>query len=123
MALEIERKFLLLNESWRSATVGSQLMRQGYLNNEVRCSIRVRTAADKAWLNIKSATIGAQRHEFEYEIPSSDATVMFDTLAIPPFIEKISHLVKNGEHTWEIDEFLGDNLGLIVAEIELADPL
>ncbi|NJD08634.1 MAG: CYTH domain-containing protein [Methylococcaceae bacterium] len=122
MCIEIERKFLLANADWRKQIYESQFLRQGYLNNETRCSVRVRTSAEQGWLNIKSVTIGAQRQEFEYEIPLVEANRMLDTLALPPLIEKWRHLVKVGSHTWEIDEFEGDNAGLIVAEIELTSP-
>ena len=122
MCIEIERKFLLANDDWRNEICESQFLRQGYLNNETRCSVRVRTCAERAWLNIKSVTIGAQRQEFEYEIPLEEANRMLDTLALRPLIEKWRHLVKVGGHTWEIDEFEGGNAGLIVAEIELDFP-
>ncbi len=94
-------------------------MRQGYLNDEPRCSVRVRTSAKRAWLNIKSVTVGTQRQEFEYEIPLSDGNQLLNTLSRKPLIEKTRHLVEIGRHVWEIDEFGGDNQGLIVAEIEL----
>jgi adenylate cyclase len=97
-------------------------MRQGYLNNETHCSVRVRIADDRAWLNLKGVTIGAQRLEFEYDIPVMDAHSMLNELTCKPLIEKIRHLVDVGDHTWEIDVFEGDNAGLIVAEIELDDP-
>ncbi|TAN49406.1 MAG: CYTH domain-containing protein [Methylococcaceae bacterium] len=120
MAIEIERKFLLANESWRAAISQSIPMRQGYLNREQHCSVRVRTSSEKAWLNIKSATIGAERQEFEYEIPLADANAMLNGLSQQPLIEKVRHLVMHQGHLWEIDEFSGDNAGLIVAEIELS---
>lgn len=120
MAIEIERKFLLANENWRAAVTQSTPMRQGYLNREQRCSVRVRTGGEKAWLNIKSATIGAERLEFEYEIPLEDANTLLNHLSHHPLIEKIRHYVPHQGHLWEIDEFMGDNAGLIVAEIELA---
>lgn len=119
MATEIERKFLLRNDTWRLHAHDAQRLRQGYLNNEMRCSIRVRTSADKAWLNIKSVTIGAQRDEYEYEIPLEDGDRMLDTLSLKPLIEKVRYFVEAGGHTWEIDVFEGDNAGLVVAEIEL----
>lgn len=122
MALEIERKFLLGSDGWRDAVHRSEHLRQGYLNHEVRCSVRVRTSGERAWLNIKSVTIGAQRHEFEYEIPIDDAHLMLDTLSRKPLIEKVRHFVQYGDHTWEIDEFEGENAGLTVAEIELQHP-
>ncbi len=122
MSVEIERKFLPKDDAWRQAVHGSQRLRQGYLNNETRCSVRVRTSSDQGWLNIKSVTIGAQRQEFEYEIPVDEAHKMLDTLSLKPLIEKVRHFVKVGQHIWEIDEFEGDNAGLIVAEIELDHP-
>jgi len=119
MPVEIERKFLLKSDAWRSAAHDAQRLRQGYLNNEARCSVRVRTSADRGWLNVKSATLGAWRQEFEYEIPLADAEQMLDSLCLKPLIEKVRHYVDIGGHVWEIDEFEGDNAGLVVAEIEL----
>lgn len=119
MATEIERKFLLNDESWRAEIKRSLHMRQGYLANNGTSSVRVRISDDKAWLNIKSATLGISRSEFEYAIPVSDAEQLLDTLVDGPLIEKIRHHVEYGSHLWEIDEFSGDNAGLIVAEIEL----
>jgi len=120
MGLEIERKFLLKNDGWRVCAHHCERFRQGYLNNEIYCSVRVRTSDDHAWLNIKGLTIGAKRQEFEYEIPLVDAHEMLDTLSRKPVIEKVRYFVKVGGHVWEIDEFEGDNEGLIVAEIELS---
>jgi adenylate cyclase len=122
MALEIERKFLVRGDAWRQAAHDAHRLRQGYLNNESRCSVRVRTGAGKAWLNIKSATLGAQRQEFEYEIPLAEADEMLDTLSLKPLIEKVRHFVQAGPHVFEVDEFEGDNAGLVVAEIELGHP-
>ncbi len=122
MALEIERKFLLKHEAWRLLAESSEQLRQGYLNQETHCSVRVRTSADRAWLNIKGVTIGAQRQEFEYEIPLADAHQMLDTLTVNPVIDKVRHRVTVGPHVWEIDEFAGANAGLVVAEIELGKP-
>ncbi|SMG63764.1 adenylate cyclase [methanotrophic bacterial endosymbiont of Bathymodiolus sp.] len=75
---------------------------------------------DTAKINIKSATIGAQRQEYEYDIPADDAHELLNTLCNKPLIEKTRHIVVNKQHTWEIDEFAGENSGLIVAEIELS---
>lgn len=122
MGIEVERKFLVQNESWRSQVAQSLPMRQGYLNREQRCSVRVRTSGHKGWLNIKGATIGVQRPEFEYEIPVEDANVLLDTLSHQPLIEKVRHLVYFDGHCWEIDEFAAENAGLIVAEVELSHP-
>ena len=120
--LEIERKFLVNSDAWRARVKSSSFMRQGYLNNEKHCSVRVRIADNRAWLNLKGVTLGAQRLEFEYEIPVTDAHPMLDQLTCKPLIEKTRHLVDVGDHTWEIDVFEGDNAGLIVSEIELDDP-
>jgi adenylate cyclase len=120
--LEIERKFLVRNEGWRAGVFRSDRYRQGYLNDEIYCSVRVRICADQAWLNLKSVTLGAQRHEFEYPIPLKDAELMLDTLTRKPLVEKVRHFVQVGGHTWEVDVFEGDNAGLIVAEVELGRP-
>ncbi len=122
MGLEIERKFLLKDDAWRICAHHCERLRQGYLNSETYCSVRVRTTDDRAWLNIKGVTIGVQRQEFEYEIPLLDAHEMLDTLSRKPVIEKMRYFVNVGRHLWEIDEFESDNAGLIVAEIELKHP-
>ncbi len=122
MALEIERKFLVRDDSWRAAVIRSVRIRQGYLNQARDCSVRVRSASERGWLNIKSVAIGTQRHEYEYEIPYQDAEEMLDTLCRRPLIEKVRHFVSCGGHLWEIDVFELDNEGLIVAEIELSHP-
>jgi adenylate cyclase len=122
MGVEIERKFLLRGEGWRTAVSASQAMRQGYLNQEKRCSVRVRVGGGRGWLNLKGVTIGAQRQEFEYEIPLADAQRILDDLSFKPLIEKVRHTVQHEGHVWEIDEFGGANAGLIVAEIELDSP-
>ncbi len=119
MPEEIERKFLLKDDSWRSQVERSFDMAQGYLGNSQQCSIRVRVSDETANLNIKSATLGVYRQEYDYVIPVDEAREILDTLADKPLIEKTRHIVRYGEHTWEIDEFFGDNAGLIVAEIEL----
>ncbi len=121
MATEVEHKFLLANDHWRKLTSRSVSYRQGYLSSDRSCSIRVRTSGEHAWLNIKSATIGTQRSEYEYPIPLRDANELLDNLCRKPLIEKIRHFVEFAGHVWEIDEFLGDNAGLIVAEIELSE--
>lgn len=122
MALEIEHKFLLANDEWRKSVYRSVHFRQGYLSSLPSTSIRVRLCGENAWLNIKSATIGNQRHEFEYPIPCADAEQILDMLCLKPLVEKTRHFVESGPHTWEIDEFEGANQGLVVAEIELQNP-
>jgi len=121
MGLEIERKFLLKNDSWRQQITKSTLMRQGYLAPLETSSVRVRIEGDKANLNIKSATIGIRRMEYEYAIPLEDATEMLDQLCPRPQVNKTRHIVVVGSHVWEIDEFYDENQGLIVAELELGD--
>ncbi|WP_290637662.1 CYTH domain-containing protein [Aquisalimonas sp.] len=119
MAAEIERKFLIQGEQWRAEAHASRVVRQGYLAGTERASVRVRASDDQAWLNIKGATLGIQRQEYEYTIPLDEAREMLDTLCNGPLIEKTRHFVHHGSHLWEIDEFFGDNAGLVVAEIEL----
>lgn len=119
MAIEIERKFLLQNENWRAYVSHSVIYKQGYLSSQATSSIRVRISDKQAWLNIKSATIGTQRAEYEYEIPLADANEILTNLCLKPVIEKTRHFVTHENHLWEIDEFDGENSGLIVAEIEL----
>ena len=119
MATEIERKFLLLSNEWRNLVTRSEQFRQGYLSNNKHASVRVRIADDQATLNVKGMTIGLQRLEYEYEIPLSDAAELLDQLCERPLIEKIRHIVEFDGKIWEIDEFQGDNVGLIVAEVEL----
>ncbi len=121
MAIEIEHKFLLANNNWREQITHSVKYRQGYLSSQATSSIRVRISNDNAWLNIKSATIGTHRHEYEYEIPLEDANEIINILCRKPVIEKTRHFVIDDENTWEIDEFTGDNKGLIIAEIELSE--
>ncbi|HSN71688.1 MAG TPA: CYTH domain-containing protein [Steroidobacteraceae bacterium] len=119
MALEIERKFLVRSSRWRAAAMRSERMRQGYFGGTGRGSIRVRIAGESAWLNIKARVAGPSRLEYEYPIPLADAEEMLHELCEPAAIDKVRHWVPCDGHTFEVDEFLGDNAGLIVAEIEL----
>jgi adenylate cyclase len=119
MAIEIEHKFLLANDDWRQQVDRSVKYRQGYLSSQPTSSIRVRVSDDHAWLNIKTATIGTHRQEYEYEIPMTDANEILNNLCTKPLIEKTRHFVFDDANLWEIDEFEGENQGLIVAEIEL----
>lgn len=118
MAREIERKFLVKGDAWRAAAQG-QLYRQGYISSNPQHSVRVRIVSDRGYLTIKGPTVGTARAEFEYEIPLADAAEMLDTLCQQPLIEKTRYLLQVGDLRWEIDEFAGDNAGLILAEIEL----
>ena len=125
MGVEIERKFLLAGDGWRGLAQRSERIAQGYLvsgaaivSGHAKCSVRVRISDSEGWLNIKSATLGIQRHEFEYRIPLDDAEHLLHKLS-DGVLEKIRHHVMlDGAH-FEIDEFLGENAGLIVAEVEL----
>lgn len=119
MAQEIERKFLVTGDAWR--TDDGTLVRQAYLHNEKKSIVRVRTKGKSAYLTIKGSTSGITRAEFEYEIPLDEANEMLDVLCQKPLIEKIRYEVKFDSFKWEIDEFLGENAGLVVAEIELED--
>ena len=119
MAKEIERKFLVRGDAWRTLANGT-MYRQGYLNSDKERTVRIRTADAGAFLTIKGITVGATRSEYEYEIPFDDGKEMLDTLAEKPLIEKKRHKIRSGNLTWEVDEFLGENAGLIIAEVELA---
>ena len=121
MAQEIERKFLVINDDWKREVTRSEDYRQGYLSGTDRCSIRVRISNDKAFLNIKSATLGIQRTEYEYEIPPDDGMEMVQRFCMGAVIEKTRYFVPLQNHVWEIDVFDGANAGLVVAEIELDD--
>lgn len=120
MGIEIERKFLVVGDAWRGAVSRSEAMVQGYLAGPpaARCSVRVRVAGTQAFLNIKSAVPGIVRDEYEYSIPPADAQRLLDTLA-GDVVEKRRHFVEVDGHVFEIDEFGGDNRGLIIAELEL----
>ena len=118
MAQEIERKFLVRDEGWRAAAERREAYAQGYLAGTPRASVRVRVAAGRAWLNIKSATLGIERQEYEYEIPEPEGRALL-ALCEPGLIEKQRHFVPYGGLMWEVDEFGGANAGLVVAEVEL----
>jgi adenylate cyclase len=126
MATEIERKFLLRDDSWRSAIEHSEPMRQGYLlgaqelpgMDRARASVRVRIAGSRAWLNIKQAAAGIARAEFEYAIPLADAETLLITLC-SGVVQKTRHHVRVDGTLFEIDEFAAENAGLLVAEVEL----
>jgi adenylate cyclase len=118
MGKEIERKFLVKGDAWRALADGTSY-RQGYLNSAKERTVRIRTISDRAFLTVKGLTVGATRSEYEYEIPLADCNAMLDVLAEKPIIEKKRYKIPFAGLTWEIDEFFGDNAGLIVAEVEL----
>jgi len=116
MATEIERKFLVRGDDWKAAP--AERYTQGYLNRDQRRTVRVRIVRDEAWLTVKGENDGATRAEFEYAIPLADAQQLL-ALCDGPLVSKLRRVVRHAGSTWEIDEFLGDNAGLVVAEIEL----
>lgn len=118
MAREIERKFLVIGNAWRQSASGV-LFRQGYLNDAPERTVRVRTMGEQAVMTVKGRTVGIERAEFEYEIPFEDCERMLDTLALRPLIEKTRYRIPFKGFVWEVDEFHGENEGLVVAEIEL----
>jgi len=121
MPLEIERKFLVENDAWRAGARRREYLAQGYLAGSERCSVRVRVGDGHAWLNLKGRVHGATRLEYEYEIPVDEANEMLEALCALGRVEKWRHWVPHGGHEWEVDEFLGENAGLVVAELELED--
>lgn len=120
MPTEIERKFLVKGDHWRSLGEGKPYC-QGYIVASADRSVRVRIAGDKGFLTIKGKTIGSTRPEYEYAIPVDHAREMLQSLCIPPLIQKTRYRVEWEGLLWEIDEFEGENQGLIMAEVELAD--
>jgi adenylate cyclase len=116
MPLEIERKFLVRGDGWR--TFPSRLIQQAYLSRDTDRSVRVRVDGDQAWLTIKGPATGVTRPEFEYPVPLGEAADLLQ-LRVSGLIEKHRHVGVVGEHQWEVDVFLGANAGLVLAEIEL----
>ncbi len=120
MGVEIERKYLVQGTGWKEGALGVHY-RQGYLSSHRERTVRIRTAGDKGYLTIKGITTGAARPEYEYEIPLSEAVEMLATLCEKPVIEKVRYKIPFGGLLWEVDEFLGENQGLVMAEVELSD--
>lgn len=118
MQKEIERKFLVVGDAWRSLDEGV-MIRQGYLNSDKARTVRIRTVGDDAFMTVKGPTVGITRMEFEYPIPFDDCLAMLENLAETPVIEKKRYKIPMGNFIWEVDEFFGVNEGLIIAEIEL----
>ena len=118
MGQEIERKFLVRSDAWRWGAEGLYC-RQGYLASDISCTVRVRVLGDKGFLTVKGRMEGISRAEYEYGIPVQDAHEMLDRLCPRPLIEKYRYLREYAGQTWEVDEFVGENQGLVVAEIEL----
>jgi len=119
MGKEIERKFLVKNDNWRYGARGVTC-RQGYLNREKERTVRIRIIDNKGFITVKGMATGLVRPEFEYEIPLDDAETMLNHLCEKPVIEKIRYKIPYKDLLWEVDEFLGENRGLVLAEVELA---
>ncbi|MCX7635243.1 MAG: CYTH domain-containing protein [Syntrophales bacterium] len=120
MAIEIERKFLVRGDAWRSGAAGV-LYRQGFLKVSDRIIVRIRIEDDAAFLTVKTLVDQVTRQEFSYSIPLDDAREILKLCPHPP-MEKYRYRRHEGGLTWEIDEFLGENEGLIIAEVELDTP-
>ncbi|MEE9910234.1 MAG: CYTH domain-containing protein [Deltaproteobacteria bacterium] len=116
MALEIERKYLVTGNGWKQAQ-GVHFI-QGYLNRDKERTVRVRVEGEKATLTVKGVNCGATRNEYEYPIPVADALELLG-ICDGPVLEKNRHIIVCDGLTWEVDEFLGANQGLIIAEVEL----
>jgi adenylate cyclase len=119
MAIEIERRFLVADDSWQTQSESSQRLIQGYILNSESKGVRVRIAGDAAWLTVKGGTDVLNRLEFEYSIPVTDAREIIDSLCDDKVIDKVRHRIGQGDLTWEIDVFNAENAGLVIAEIEL----
>ena len=120
MSVEIERKFLVKGNEWRQLAQAVNY-KQGYISTEKEHTVRVRTIESQAYLTIKGKSVGATRLEFEYEIPLNDANELLNNLCHKPFIDKNRYKIQYKDLTWEVDEFFGENEGLILAEVELHD--
>ncbi len=118
MAEEIERKFLVISDQWRGQAE-AVLYKQGYLVSNDETVVRVRIMGEVAMLTVKSKVSDLTRTEFEYEIPVDEADYMLENLCQKPLIDKTRTKIKIKNHVWEVDEFFGDNEGLLIAEVEL----
>jgi len=121
MPVEIERKFLVRNDAWKTGADHGTRLAQSYLSIEKNRVIRIRITDKRAVLGFKSASLLIQRKEFEYDIPFEDARELIHEFSALPPVEKVRYRVSHGRHVWEVDVFTGDNEGLTLAEIELAD--
>ena len=120
MALEIERKFLVQDDSWKSEVRRSTPIRQGYFCSTPLLCGRIRVFGDRGFITFKSEAGTLVRSEFEYEIPRSDALEIIERFCGEPLIAKTRHEVMCGDILWVVDVFEGSNAGLVVAEVELA---
>lgn len=122
MSTEIERKFLVKGNEWRQHA-SKHVIRQGFLSTNKERVVRIRQIDQKGFITVKGLTHHTSRKEFEYEIPLEDAQYLLENLCEKPLIEKTRFELMAEGHDWTIDEFLSDNAGLIVAEVELKSEL
>lgn len=120
MGIEIEHKFLVKNDNWKSSVISETPIEQGFLTTGRGLTVRVRRKGGAAYLTVKGPSNGTQRSEFEYAIPPDDADAILQLEGASGIISKIRYQVRAGSHTWDLDVFHGDNAGLIVAEVELS---
>ncbi|MBT2970668.1 MAG: adenylate cyclase [gamma proteobacterium symbiont of Ctena orbiculata] len=120
MALEIERKYLVINDKWRDNVIKESAMRQGYLASQPNATVRVRVSGSEARLTIKGRSKGISRSEYEYSIPLQEAQELLDNHIAGALIEKVRYQVRCGNHIWDLDVFDGANRGLVIAEVELS---
>ncbi|MDJ0743285.1 MAG: CYTH domain-containing protein [Xenococcaceae cyanobacterium MO_167.B27] len=120
MGKEIERKYLVKGNQWKNLAQGV-VYRQGYIPTVGNTTVRVRIVGNQGYLTIKGENIGETRSEFEYPIPVEDAEEMLNSLCDRPLIEKTRYKIPVGDLVWEVDEFAGENAGLIIAEVELQE--
>ena len=118
MAVEIERRFVVIGDAWRGLAPACNTARVIY--RWKRRTVRVRVVGDQAWLTLKSNISNVSRHEFEYPVPLADAQTIMGAMC-PMVVDKLRHRIEHGGFIWEVDEFFGENAGLVLAEIELPD--
>lgn len=118
MAAEIERKFLVTDDSWHLCSPLGVRIAQGYLSQDPDRTVRIRLAGENAWITVKGRTMGITRAEFEYPIPAADARDLLE-MCLPSVIDKTRHRIEHHGHVWEVDVFHGANEGLVIAEVEL----
>jgi adenylate cyclase len=119
MGQEIERKFLVANKQWQEQVSRRLDMLQGYIGVTGKAAVRVRVAGDQAWLTVKSTLPGMSRLEYEYPVPVAEGREMLDRLTRHACVAKTRYWVRDGQNTWELDVFHGENDGLVTAELEL----
>jgi CYTH domain-containing protein len=119
LPIEIERKFLVVDDTWKSAAIARRQLRDGLIARFDSGKVRVRLEQGKAWLTIKGPKTGCTRQEFEYQIPYAEADEMLHTLCSGPIIEKTRHIVPHNDLMWEVDVHEGVLHGLVLAEVEL----